>query len=55
MAEKEATTVEVEIARDWWDESGERHPVGTKVKVSVDVAMEGIESGALRRIKKDGK
>ncbi|MGO4619046.1 hypothetical protein AB4Z34_05390 [Ensifer sp. 2YAB10] len=45
--------IEVEIKRDFWDEEGERHRAGTIIKVPVEVALEGIESGALARVKKD--
>lgn len=45
--------VEVEIKRDFWDEEGERQRAGTIIKVPVEVALEGIESGALARVKKD--
>lgn len=54
-AENKPQLIEVEIVRDFWDEDGERHPAGKKVSVPVDAALEGIESGALRRVKKDGK
>ncbi len=47
------TLIEVEIKRDFWDEEGERQRAGTIIKVPVDVALEGIESGALARVKKD--
>ncbi|WP_376742360.1 hypothetical protein [Ensifer canadensis] len=45
--------VEVEIKRDFWDEEGERQRAGTIIKVPVEVALEGIETGALARVKKD--
>lgn len=45
--------VEVEIKRDFWDEEGERQRAGTIIKVPIEVALEGIESGALARVKKD--
>ncbi|MGT2444478.1 hypothetical protein ACU4I5_18640 [Ensifer adhaerens] len=45
--------IEVEIKRDFWDEEGERQRAGTIIKVPVEVALEGIESGALARVKKD--
>jgi hypothetical protein len=45
--------IEVEIARDWWDHDEVRHPAGTKVSVPFEAALEGIETGALRRPKKD--
>jgi hypothetical protein len=44
--------IEVEIARDWWDEDGVRHPAGTVVQVPIEAALDGIEKGALRRAKK---
>ena len=37
------------IVRDFWDESGVRQPAGKKIEVSVDAALDGIESGALMR------
>lgn len=45
--------IEVEIKRDFWDGEGERQRAGTIIKVPVEVALEGIESGALARVKKD--
>lgn len=44
--------IEVEIARDWWDKDGVRHPAGTVVSVPIEAALDGVESGALRRAKK---
>lgn len=44
-------TVTCEILRDFWDAEGERHRAGTIVEVSVAEALDGIESGALRRAK----
>lgn len=48
--------VQVVINRDFWkaDDSGEiiRYRAGTVVEVPVDAALEGIETGALGRIKK---
>ena len=52
MTEKsEPHLVEVVILRDFWTEST-RHVAGTIVKVPVEAALEGIESGALGRVKK---
>lgn len=47
-----AQMIEVEIARDWWDKDGVRHPAGTVVSVPIEAALDGVESGALRRAKK---
>lgn len=48
--------VQVVINRDFWkaDDTGEiiRYRAGTVVEVPVDAALEGIETGALGRIKK---
>lgn len=48
--------VQVVINRDFWkeDETGEviRYRAGTVVEVPVEAAFEGIETGALGRIKK---
>jgi hypothetical protein len=52
MAEKSENMVEVVIKRDFWDKDGVRHAAGTIVSVPVDAAMEGIESGALGRVRK---
>lgn len=47
--------VDVEILRDFWDDDCVRHPAGTVISVPIEAAMDGIERGALRRAKKDGK
>lgn len=47
--------IEVEIVRDFWDTNGVRQPAGTVVSVPIDAALEGIETGALRRPKKGDK
>lgn len=56
MAEK---LVKVSINRDFWvkADNGEivRHRKGTKIDVPVDAALDGIESGALSRVKEDAK
>lgn len=48
--------VEVSISRDFWKENdaGEiiRYRAGTIVSVPFDTALEGIETGALARVKK---
>lgn len=46
-------TILCEIQRDYWDADGVRHPKKTRVKVSVEAALDGIESGALKRVKSD--
>lgn len=52
MAPKEEKTVECEILRDVWDEDGTRHRKGKVVSLPVEAAMDGVEVGALRRVKK---
>lgn len=52
MNDKSEQLIEVQIVRDFWDESGERHRAGTVVKVPLDAALDGIETGALTRVKK---
>lgn len=47
--------IEVQILRDFWDEKGERQPEGKIIKVPVETALDGIESGALARVKPDKK
>ena len=48
MADK---TVKCVILRDMWDEDGKRHAAGKEVDIPVDAAMDGVESGALKRVK----
>lgn len=55
MAAETKQTVDVEILRDFWDADGNRHKAGTIISVPVEAALDGVESGALRRAKKDGK
>lgn len=43
--------IPVTIKRDFWDGDGVRHRKGTIVEVPVDAALEGVESGALSRVK----
>ncbi|PWL17399.1 hypothetical protein DKP76_11515 [Falsochrobactrum shanghaiense] len=50
-----AQTIEVEIVRDFWDADGNRCEAGTCIEVPVEAALEGIETGALRRAPKAGK
>lgn len=55
MAKDENTVQAVRcvIQRDWWDENGERHYAGEEVEVPVETAMDGVESGFLKRAKAD--
>lgn len=43
--------IAVRIERDFWDADGERHRKGTVVEVPVDAALDGVETGALSRVK----
>lgn len=43
--------VTVRIERDFWDGEGNRHHAGTIVEVPVEAALDGVESGALSRVK----
>ncbi|MGB7243556.1 MAG: hypothetical protein WBC93_15910 [Sulfitobacter sp.] len=48
MAEK---TIKCKILRDMWDEDGVRHAAGKEVNLPAEAAMDGVESGALSRVK----
>lgn len=39
------------ILRDYWDEAGARQRAGTIVEMTAEEAMDGVESGALARVK----
>lgn len=43
--------IAVRINRDFWDAKGERFRKGTIIEVPVDTALDGVESGALSRVK----
>lgn len=43
--------IPVRIERDFWDAEGNRHRKGTIVEVPVEAALDGVESGALSRVK----
>lgn len=43
--------IAVEVLRDFWDDNGDRHRAGTVVEVSVEAALDGVESGALSRVR----
>lgn len=42
-------TIACVVKRDFWDENGERHCAGTVVHVSIEEALDGVESGAFGR------
>lgn len=46
-----AQTIPVRIKRDIWDEDGKRHRKGTIIELPVEAAMDGVESGAVTRVK----
>lgn len=43
--------IAVQVRRDFWDQTGTRHRKGTVVEVSVDAALDGVEVGALSRVR----
>ncbi|HET7413890.1 MAG TPA: helix-hairpin-helix domain-containing protein [Pararhizobium sp.] len=43
--------IPVRINRDFWDADGKRHRKGTVVEVPVEAALDGVETGALSRVK----
>lgn len=43
--------IPVKIERDFWDAEGNRHRKGAIVEVSVEAALDGVETGALSRVK----
>lgn len=58
LADPEPTSVRnperlipVKIERDFWDDAGNRHRKGAIVEVSVEAALDGVETGALSRVK----
>ena len=48
MADK---TIKCVILRDFWDAQGNRQPAGKEVYLPAEEAMDGVESGALSRVK----
>ena len=46
-----AKTQPFRINRDYWDEKGERHRKGQIVDMTLEDALDGVESGALSRVK----
>lgn len=51
VAKTDAALIPVQVRRDFWDENGERHRKGTIVEVSVNAALDGVETGALSRVR----
>ena len=43
--------IAVHVNRDYWDENGERTRKGSIVEVSVEAALDGVEVGALSRVR----
>ena len=43
--------IPVQILRDVWDADGNRHRKGQIIEVPVEAALDGVESGALSRVK----
>jgi hypothetical protein len=48
MAEK---TIKCRVLRDVWNAEGERIVAGTEIDLPAEEAMDGVESGALSRVK----
>lgn len=46
-----AKTFAYRINRDFWDEAGDRHPKGEILDLTAEDAQDGLESGALSRVK----
>lgn len=44
-------TLPFRINRDFWDEAGARHRKDTIVEMTAEEALDGLESGALSRVK----
>lgn len=44
-------TIACVIKRDFWDHTGERQPAGKVIEVTIEEALDGVESGALARYK----
>ena len=43
--------IPVRINRDFWSDDGKRYHKGTVVEVPVEAALDGVETGALSRVK----
>lgn len=50
-AKRAEKLIPVRINRDFWDAEGNRHRKGTVVEVPVEAALDGVETGALSRVK----
>lgn len=50
MAEK---LIKCRVVRDFWNANGERVAAGAEVHVTVEQALDGVECGALSRVKED--
>ncbi|BEV44771.1 hypothetical protein [Afipia carboxidovorans] len=50
-SEPRARVQPFKINRDYWDEQGARHRKGEIVELTADDALDGLESGALSRVK----
>lgn len=48
---KAPALIAVQVRRDFWDQTGTRHRKGSVVEVSVDAALDGVEVGALSRVR----
>ena len=48
MADK---TIKCVILRDFWDADCNRQPAGKEIDMPAEDAMDGVESGALSRVK----
>lgn len=46
-----AKTFPYRINRDFWDDAGDRHPKGEILELTAEDAQDGLESGALSRVK----
>lgn len=51
MTEKPAATVACTVLRDYWPTEDQRIRAGSVVHLSAEEAMDGIERGALSRVK----
>jgi len=50
-ATKKRGMIKCMVMRDYWDESGERILAGSVVELPAEEAMDGVEIGALSRVK----
>lgn len=48
MADK---TIKCVILRDFWDADGNRQPAGKEIDLPAEEAIDGVEAGALSRVK----